>query len=121
MKWVGADETSIGNLLISMNWRGGKWQLFPINFTAREIRSHPPSQQLHQPLGDNSFSTVQLPSVYTNGFVSIVDVYTHPITKPFINAVFFPFYFSCLKLLRLTAWCYLYVAVRKHGLYSRSN
>lgn len=81
-----------------MNWRGGKWQLFPINFTAREIRSHPPSQQLHQPLGDNSFSTVQLPPVYTNGFVSIVDVYICIQSQnQLLMQFFFPFTFPALS------------------------
>lgn len=36
VKWVSADETSSGKVLISMNWRRGEeWQLSPTNFTAR--------------------------------------------------------------------------------------
>lgn len=122
VKWVSADETPSGKVLISMNWRQGEeWQLSPTNFPARGIWSHPPSEQLHQLPGDNSFSIVQLPSVYINGLVCIVDVFMHPITKPIINIVLFSFYFSCFKSLRLTAWCYLHIAVRKHRLYSRSS
>lgn len=38
VKWVSADETSSGKVLISMNWRRGEeWQLSPTNFTARGI------------------------------------------------------------------------------------
>lgn len=75
---------------------GGKknWQQFPTSSPAKEIWSHPPPEQLHQLPGDNSFSIVRLPSVYTNGFVFALLICTHPITTPIINTDFSPFTFA---------------------------